>query len=85
MKYNIEENRVKYYQCYSPNLRDFLENNGVYPSKPPFRNVVNGKLCWIFDKNDRLSELLTDWSANKNINMNTSRDVIRRVIDEIMD
>ena len=56
----------KYFSCYSPNLKEYLINNG-FEVKYQFVNVHNDKTCWVFDRNDTISIYLTQWAKNKNI------------------
>lgn len=52
------------YNCGSPNLRKFLEENGLdYISD--YKLKRNNKTIWQFLKCDELSKLLTIWSNNK--------------------
>ena len=55
---------VDLYSCYSPNLKEYLVENGVeyiYSC----RNNKTDRIKWIFIESDRLSALLTIWSNNK--------------------
>ena len=54
----------KYYYCYSYNQKKFLIDNGEY-------SIVKGihpetqKRYWVFERNEKLDELLTKWQENK--------------------
>ena len=55
---------VELYCCYSLNLREFLYNNGVR-YKLAALNPNSKSLFWVYVKTEKLDELLTKWSANK--------------------
>lgn len=55
---------VELYCCYSLNLREFLYNNGVR-YKLAALNPNSKSLFWVYVKTEKLDELLTEWSANK--------------------
>lgn len=46
MKYEKE----KYFSCYSPNLKEYLERNGFKPITS-FVHIRENKTCWVFEKN----------------------------------
>lgn len=54
----------KYFSCYSPNLKKYLEGNG-FEIINSFINFKTEKICWIFEKTDELSKFLTIWTNNK--------------------
>lgn len=45
MKYEKE----KYFSCYSPNLKEYLERNGFEPITS-FVHIRENKTCWVFEK-----------------------------------
>lgn len=54
----------KLYCCYSINLRDFLYKNGIkYELCALNPNTQN--MFWVYIRNERLNELLSQWSAAK--------------------
>ena len=59
-------NDVQLYCCYSLNLRNYLNNNGLR-YKLAALNPNSKSLFWIYVKNDKLDKLLSDWSANKQV------------------
>jgi hypothetical protein len=65
---NIQEivDKDTIYHCGSPNLNNFLIENGLdYISSYTLNR--NKKEIWLYIKSDRLSELLTIWSKNKSL------------------
>lgn len=56
MKYEKE----KYFSCYSPNLKEYLERNGF----KPITSFVH-KTCWVFEKVPELSIYLEQWTRNR--------------------
>ena len=60
MKYEKE----KYFSCYSPKLKEFLEEFDFEPIEV-FKNLNTGKTCWVYEKNDKLGIYLTTWTKNK--------------------
>lgn len=60
MKYDL----TKYFPCYSPNLKEYLELNGflVYDT---FKHVRTLKICWMFERTDKLPLYLEQWSSNR--------------------
>ena len=57
-------NNIELYCCYSLNLREFLNNNGLR-YKLAALNTNSKSLFWVYVKTDKLDELLNEWSANK--------------------
>ena len=55
---------VKLYCCYSLNLRNYLQDNGMR-YEIAAKNPNNDNLFWVFIKNEKLDKLLAAWSANK--------------------
>lgn len=55
---------VELYCCYSLNLREFLNNNGMR-YKLAALNPNSKSLFWVYVKDDKLDKLLNEWSANK--------------------
>lgn len=53
MKYSKEE----YFSCYSPNLKEYLVNNG-FDVIASFVHIKNNKTCWVFKRVDSLSVYL---------------------------
>lgn len=51
----------KLYCCYSINLRNFLNNNGLKYELAAL-NPNSKKLFWVYIKNDKLNKLLNQWS-----------------------
>ena len=60
---------VELYCCYSLNLREFLNNNGLR-YKLAALNPNSKSLFWVYVKDEKLDKLLNEWSANKKINSN---------------
>lgn len=55
----------KLFCCFSVPLKDYLSNNGVkYEITALNQNTL--KTMWIYIKNDKLSNLLKEWSLGKN-------------------
>lgn len=52
------------YCCYSINLRDFLYKNGIKYELCAL-NPNNQNMFWVYIRNERLNELLSQWSAAK--------------------
>ena len=54
----------KYFYCYSHPLKSFLLNNGE-------KSIVSGlhpkteKRYWVFERNNNLDNLLTEWQLRK--------------------
>ena len=61
---NLEETTVQKYKCGSPNLCKFLEKNEILPIYS-YINKKNNRTIWVFNINDELSALLSEWSSNK--------------------
>ena len=61
---NNKEKDIELYCCYSLNLREFLYDNGVR-YKIAALNPISKSLFWVYVKNQKLDELLTEWSENK--------------------
>ena len=55
---------VELYCCYSLNLREFLNKNGLR-YKIAALNPNSKSLFWVYVKNEKLDNLLNEWSANK--------------------
>lgn len=55
---------VELYCCYSLNLREFLNSNGMR-YKLAALNPNSKSLFWVYVKDDKLDKLLNEWSANK--------------------
>lgn len=53
---------VKVYNCFSPNLKQFLVLNGIFPIHQ--YKHENGKTVWIFIECKQLLEFLTVWTEN---------------------
>lgn len=60
MKFSKE----KYFSCYSPNLKEYLELNG-FSVETSFVHVREKKTCWIFNRTPELSVYLEQWSNNR--------------------
>ena len=54
----------KYYYCYSYPQKKFLMDNGEYVIVKGI-NPNSQKRYWVFEKNDRLDSLLTEWQTRK--------------------
>ena len=57
-------NNVELYCCYSLNLREYLNDNGLR-SKLAALNPNSKSLFWVYVKDEKLDKLLSDWSMNK--------------------
>lgn len=55
---------IELYCCYSLNLREFLHKNGLR-YKIAALNPNSKSLFWVYIKDEKLDELLNEWSANK--------------------
>ena len=55
----------QYFSCYSPKLKEFLEDFDFEPIEV-FKNINTGKICWVYEKNDKLGIYLEKWTKNKN-------------------
>lgn len=55
---------VELYCCYSLNLREFLQRNGLR-YKLAALNPNSKSLFWVYVKCERLDSLLNEWSTNK--------------------
>jgi hypothetical protein len=55
---------VELYCCYSLNLREFLNSNGMR-YKLAALNPNSKSLFWVYVKDEKLDKLLNEWSANK--------------------
>lgn len=55
---------VELYCCYSLNLRNFLYKNGLR-YKLAALNPNSNELFWVYIKDKKLDELLTEWSSTK--------------------
>lgn len=55
---------VELYCCYSLNLRNFLYKNGLR-YKLAALNPNSNELFWVYIKDKKLDELLTEWSSAK--------------------
>ena len=54
----------KYYYCYSYPQKRFLMDNGEYVIVKGI-NPNSKKRYWVFEKNDKLDNLLTEWQTRK--------------------
>lgn len=59
----MDEN-VQLYTCYSLNLRNYLNDNGL-KYKLAARNPNSNRLFWVYVKNTQLNDLLTQWANKK--------------------
>lgn len=60
------KNKVKYYKCFSPNLKRFIDVHGVrYLSKGTHHET--GKTFFVYEMNNELSNILTAWTKNKKV------------------
>lgn len=57
---------VNLYCCYSLNLREFLNKNGIR-YKLAALNPNSRSLFWVYIKDEKLDKLLNEWSKNKRI------------------
>lgn len=55
---------VELYMCYSLNLRNYLGSNGLR-YKLAARHPNSNKLFWVYIKDEKLNELLTQWAMRK--------------------
>ena len=55
---------IELYCCYSLNLREFLQKNGLR-YKIAALNPNSKSLFWVYIKDEKLDKLLNEWSANK--------------------
>ena len=54
----------KYYYCYSYPQKKYLMDNGEYIIVKGI-NPNSQKRYWVFEKNDKLDKLLTEWQTRK--------------------
>lgn len=54
---------VELYCCYSLPLRDFLKSNGLR-YKLAALNPNSKNLFWVYVKDEKLNNLLNEWSTN---------------------
>lgn len=54
-----------YYYCYSYPLKKFLIDNGEYCVVKGINPNTN-KQYWVFERNEKLNVLLTEWQSRKN-------------------
>ena len=64
IKRSEEKNMGRLYCCYSLNLRDFLYKHGVKYELCAL-NPNSNNMFWVYIRNEKLNELLNEWSANK--------------------
>lgn len=57
-------NDVQLYTCYSLNLRNYLNSNGL-KYKLAARNPNSNKLFWVYVKDKQLNDLLVQWANKK--------------------
>lgn len=62
--YDVEKTPAKLYYCGSPPLKDFIEKNDIVHVNSYF-NKRTGRTVWIFIMTNKLSELLTIWTNNR--------------------
>lgn len=55
---------VELYCCYSLNLRNYLCSNGLR-YKLAALNPNTQKLFWVYVKNEKLDNLLNEWSSSE--------------------
>ena len=55
---------IQLYTCYSLNLRNYLNDNGL-KYKLAARNPNSNKLFWVYIKDEQLNYLLTRWNNKK--------------------
>lgn len=55
---------VELYCCYSLNLRNHLNNKGL-KYKLCALNPNSQKMFWVYVKNEKLNDLLNEWSAKQ--------------------
>lgn len=60
----IIDKDVELYCCYSLNLREFLYENGLR-YKLAALNPNSKSLFWVYVKNEKLDNLLNEWSKNR--------------------
>ena len=63
-KDKIMNNDIQLYTCYSLNLRNYLNDNGL-KYKLAARNPNSNKLFWVYVKNKQLNDLLAQWTNKK--------------------
>lgn len=61
---NAMSDGVQLYTCYSLNLRNYLNDNGV-KYKLAARNPNSNKLFWVYVKDKQLDGLLEKWTNKK--------------------
>ena len=54
----------KFYRCGSPNLKDYLIENGI-EYVYSYRSNKSNRIIWVFISCERLNNLLSLWTLNK--------------------
>jgi len=54
----------KYYDCFSIQQMIFLKSNKLTPERTAIHYKTK-KTIWIFERNQELDRLLTEWTRNK--------------------
>lgn len=54
----------EYFLCYSPNLKEYLVDNGFEVFKQ-FTHIRENKICWVFKRVPEMSIYLEQWSKNR--------------------
>ena len=58
------DKQQKIYCCYSMNLRNYLSKNGIRYELEAMSKSTH-KTFWLYIKNDKLNQLLQEWTVNK--------------------
>lgn len=53
---------VRFFYCYSVELRNFIQKNGKRYLLCAL-NPNNQKMFWLFERDERLDEILTKWAV----------------------
>lgn len=57
--------REHYFSCYSPKLKEYLDEFEFEPIEV-FVHIKTNKTCWVYEKNERISTYLDNWTKNRN-------------------
>ncbi|WP_322922140.1 hypothetical protein [Paenibacillus campi] len=61
--------KTKYYKSFSINMNRFILAHDIHPVGKS-THKESGRDFWIYEMNDKLSQVLTAWSSNRPTNKN---------------
>lgn len=56
----------KFYNCFSPRMMAFFAENNVLPEEMFFHHRTDRRV-WVYEMNDKLSVLLTEWTSRREL------------------